>query len=293
MDLRSLRAFVEVVRSGSFSEAAKVVFATQPTVSKAVRQLEDELGLQLLDRGGRRIRPTEAGDCVFRRALAMLGEQEGLRNDLSDLAGLRTGRLRLGLTRLGSSVDFARLLAGYRLRYPGVELELLERGALHLQEALREGTLDLALCMQPLPADLLWEPIYDEPLMALLPERHPLAGRESLRLAELAESPFILFEEGFALNPGILEACARAGFSPRVAAHSGQPDFLRALVAAGLGVAFLPRLICRDIAAPLRAIPVEDPQLRWRIVLAWQEGLSLSPAARAFLDMALGALRGA
>src|SRR5258707_12448715 len=97
LDFRRLRLFVEVVRQGGFSQAAKVVFATQSTVSKAVKQLEDELGMPLLDRVGHRSTLTAAGDMVYRRALRMLADRDDLLAELDELRGLKRGILRLGL----------------------------------------------------------------------------------------------------------------------------------------------------------------------------------------------------
>jgi DNA-binding transcriptional LysR family regulator len=289
MDLRTLGAFVEVVKQGGFSAAARTLSASQPTVSKAVKQLEDELGVALLERVGRR-RPTVAGELVFKRALAMLAEREGLQDDLADLGGRRRGRLRLGLARLGSRFLFAGVVAEFRGRYPGIEIELVEHGSLHLAQMLREGALDLGMCMLPIPDDLAWEQVHDDPLMALLPPGHALAGQPSVHLAELAPSPFILFEQGFALNPQILAACQRSGFTPRVAAYSGQAELIKALVGAGLGVAFLPRMVCAGIPDSVVCVPLGDPDLRWRIALAWQRGVRMSPAALAYLELARAAL---
>ena len=103
MELRTLRAFVEVVRQGGFSQAAKTVFATQSTVSKAVKQLEDEIGVPLLDRIGHRSRLTVAGEVVYRRAVKMLAQRDDLIAEIEDLRGLRRGVLRLGLPPVGSS----------------------------------------------------------------------------------------------------------------------------------------------------------------------------------------------
>src|SRR5712671_2317219 len=108
MELRALRAFVAVVREGGFSRAAKVLFATQSTVSKAVKQLEDELGLLLFERIGHRSKLTTAGEVVYRRAVAMLVEREDLVAELDDLRGLKSGTLRLGFS-LGSSLLLASL----------------------------------------------------------------------------------------------------------------------------------------------------------------------------------------
>jgi DNA-binding transcriptional LysR family regulator len=293
MDLRTLQTFAAVLRHGGFSAAARELCVTQPTVSKAVRQLEEDLGVPLLERTATPLRATAEGLLVLRRAEAMLAERERLLAELAGLRGLERGRLRLGLARLGSSVLFAGLVAEFRRRHPQVDLELVEHGSLHLERALREGELDLAMVMLPVAADLDGLPVHDEPLMALLPPEHPLAGRRRVTLPELAGSPFILFEQGFALNPRIAAGCQRSGFTPRVAAYSGQPEFIQALVAAGLGVAFLPRLVCRalrPLRPPVPCVLLDDPELRWRITLAWRREAPLPPSAEAYLELTRAAL---
>jgi len=291
MDLRVLQIFVEVVRQGGFSAAGRTVFASQPTVSKAVKQLEDEVGTLLIDRVGHQARPTAAGDLVYRRAVTMLAERDHLEAELASLQGLKRGRLRLGLSRLGSSILCARVLAEFRGLYPGIDIELFEHGSLRLTPLLREGELELAMCLLPLPGDFDWQQIHDDPLMAILPLDHPLAGREACTLSELADSPFILFEEGFGLNPQILDACQRRGFSPRIAAHSGQADFIQTLVATGLGVAFLPRLVVGSGLQGTRTCALkDDADLRWKLALAWRRDGQLSPAAAAYLELTRKAL---
>ncbi|MCR6631526.1 MAG: LysR family transcriptional regulator [Magnetospirillum sp.] len=286
MDLRTLKAFVEVVRQGGFSQAAKAVFATQPTVSKAVKQLEDELGAPLLDRLGHRVQLTAMGEVVYRRAVAMLSDREHLLAELDELRGLKRGRLRLGLPPLGSSILFAPLVAQFRSRYPGIDIELLEHGSMRLEQAVLAGEVELAVSLLPIAEVFQWQPVRDEPMVALLPPGHRLDGRTAVRLAELAASPFILFEAGFALNHLIEEACGRRGFAPREAARSSQADFIIALVAAGLGVALLPRFtVDQRVHAPVHMALLDEDDLRWRAAVIWRRGATLSPAARAWLAL--------
>jgi DNA-binding transcriptional LysR family regulator len=287
MELRNLKAFVEVVRQGGFSKAARALFSTQSTVSKAVGQLEAECGEALLERLGTGVRLTAAGELVHARALAMLAESEHLAAELADLRGLLSGRLRLGLPIFGSARLFAPLFAEYRSRWPNVEIELMEQGSARLEEALLAGEVELGVSLLPIGEAFSWQPVRDDPMMAVLAADHPLRGRERLRLAELADDPFILFEQGFALNTRIEHACALRGFTPRPAARSGQLDFIIALVAAGLGVALLPRLLTegRNLE-PLRTALVDEADLRWRAALSWRKGARLSPAARAWLALA-------
>lgn len=287
MELRTLRAFVEVARQSGFSKAARALFSTQSTVSKAVRQLEEELGEELLERLGTGVKLTGAGELAYARAVSMLTESEHLLADLADMRGLFSGRLRLGLPIFGSARLFAPLFAEYRSRYPGVEIEIMEQGSARLEEALLAGEVELAVSLLPVPETFEWQPVRDDPLMVVLWADHPLRGRASLRLAELAGYPFILFEQGFALNARIEAACRARGFVPQASARSSQVDFIIALVAAGLGVALLPRILTEGRPlSPLDAVLLDETDLRWRAALVWRKGARLSPAARAWLALA-------
>jgi DNA-binding transcriptional LysR family regulator len=163
MEIRTLRAFVEVVRQGGFSQAAKVVFATQSTVSKAVKQLEDEIGVLLLDRLGHRSTLTSAGEIVYRRALRILAERDDLISELDEVRGLKRGLLRLGLPPMVSSILFAPLLAIYRKRYPGIEIRLVENGIDRLEEILSAGDIDFAASTIPVAEGLEWQSVRNEP----------------------------------------------------------------------------------------------------------------------------------
>lgn len=287
MELRTLRAFVEVVRQGGFSQAAKTVFATQSTVSKAVKQLEDELGLPLLDRIGHRSTLTAAGEIVYRRAVTMLAEREDLVAELDELRGLKRGTLRLGLPPVGSSTLFAPMFAVYRSRYPGIDIRLVEHGSRRLEELLLSGEIELGASLLPVAGDFDWQEVRREPLVVVLHQDHALAQRDSLDVASLQQLPFILFESGFALNRVILDACRRHGVTPTVAARSSQIDFIIELAAAGLGVAFLPRMIADERCPPaVRRIRLAEPDTDWHIAMIWRRGGYLSHPARAWLALA-------
>ncbi len=284
MDLRTLRAFVEVVRQGGFSRAASVVFATQSTVSKAVKQLEDEIGLPLLDRTGHRGTPTAAGEIVFRRAVSMLAERDDLLRELAELRGLKRGTLLLGLPPVGSNVLFAPIFATYRRRYPGIDIRLIEQGGKRLEDLVLAGELDLAAALLPVGDAFEHRDLRREPIDLLVAANHPLATRAEVTMSDLTDQPFILFGEGFSLNPIILGACRAAGFEPAIATRSSQIDFIAGLVASGLGIGFLPRLIARPHDG-VRSLPIADPAMVWHIALIWQRDRYLSQAARAWIDL--------
>lgn len=284
--LRPLRAFAEVVRQGGFSQAARSVFATQSTVSKAVKQLEDDLGIVLLDRTVQPARLTAAGEIVYRRAMALLAEQDDLFEELNELRGLQRGELRLGLPPIGSSLLFAPLFATFRSLYPGIEIRLVEYGSKRLEEVLRAGEIDLAGLLAPVSDEFESQPVHAEPMVALISQQDPLAQSSEVSFSDLASQPFVLFESGFALNPIILDACRERNFQPNVAARTSQIDFMVALVAAGLGVGFLPRMMAEKLRQPgVHLLALREPALEWKMSLAWRRGGFLSHAARAWLDL--------
>jgi DNA-binding transcriptional LysR family regulator len=286
MELRTLRAFVEVVRQGGFTQAAKKVFATQSTVSKAIKHLEDEIGVPLLDRIGHRSKLTAAGEIVYQRALRMLAERNDLMAELDQLRGLKRGTLRLGLPPVGSSTLFAPLFAAYHKRHPGVEIRLVEHGGERLEELLLSGEIELAASLLPVSDTMEWQAIRREPLTVLLSTNDELSRRRSVGLPAVKHLPFILFETGFALNRIILDACHRHGFEPNIVARSSQIDFIVELAAAGLGAAFLPRMIAERRKLPsVSRVLLVDPDTDWHIAMVWRRGAYLSQAASAWLDL--------
>lgn len=287
MELRTLRAFVEVVRQGGFTQAGKTVFLSQSAVSKAVRQLEQELGVTLLDRNGHKSSMTDAGAVVYQRALRMLAEQDDLKTELAELQGLTKGVLRLGLPPIGSDALFAPLFAIYRRLYPGIDIQLEEHGSKKLEDMVLNGEVDLGATLLPAPDEFEWQKVREEPIDVLIPASHPLAAQPVIALANLQDMPFILFDSAFALNPIILNACRSQGFTPTIAARSSQINFIVELVNAGLGVGFLPRLIARQRIRPgVKHITLTKPALSWDMAWVWRRGSYLPHAARAWLELA-------
>lgn len=287
MEFKQLRSFVEVIHQGGFTQAAKTLHISQSAVSKQVAQLEHSLGTALLQRQGSHIQLTAAGSVVLQRAEGMLRLRHELLSELDDLSELKRGELRLGLPLLGSDVLFARLFAEYRRRYPNIKVQLLEGGSLNIEQAVLSGELELGGGLRPNDPQFAWQPFCDEPLDALLATDHPLAGNTSVRLEELAETPFLLYQRSFVLNERLLQACQQVGFTPREGGRSGQADFLVALVAAGQGVVLLPRVVARGLVRPgVVRLKLQAPrELRWDIAFIWRQDAYLSKAAQAWLAL--------
>ena len=223
----------------------------------------------------------------FERAMGGAGSLGGdLLSELDDLSQLNRGELRLGLPLLGADALFAQRFAEYRRRYPNIAVHLVEGGSKTMEQAVLAGELELAGSLTPADDGFDYQPFCNEPLDVLLPAGHPKAAAASVALGELADSPFLLYQQSFTLNDRLLRACLEAGFSPREGGRSGQADFLGALVAANQGVVLLPRVIAREIERPgVVRVLLREPDLRWDIAFIWRRGGYLSRAAQAWLEL--------
>ena len=297
MDIRSLRYFVEVVEQHSFTRAAARLHVTQPTVSKMVAQLEESLGLMLLERQGKRFTLTDAGRVVLARAHELLALHEQLRTELRDLQQLERGELRMGVSPQ-THMALAPWLAEFHQRYPAIELKMYEVGTQAIERDLRKGTVELGTMLDYPGNAASWQdfealPLVRSPLCLLAPASSPWHGRSSVQLFELADSPFIFYGDTFALNDIVLDACQRAGFTPRITGRSGQWDFIASLVRLGVGICLLPKMYCDTLDASQFAIaPLMDPPVEWNLMLAWRRTASLSFAARAWLELVRSRMAG-
>jgi len=287
MEFKQLRTFVEVAHQGGFTQAAHTLHISQSAVSKQVAQLEHSLATPLFDRLGSHVRLTAAGNVVLQRAESMLRLHRELLSELDDLSHLTRGELKLGLPLLGSDALFARLFAEYRRRYPNIQVQLLEGGSLNIEQAVLSGEVELGGSLTPKNPAFAYQPFCDEPLDALLPADHPLAEDGSVRLEQLADTPFLLYQRSFVLNDRLLQACQQVGFTPKEGGRSGQADFLVALVAAGQGVVLLPSVVARGLVRPgvVRLKLVAPAYLRWDMAFIWRDGAYLSRAAQAWLEL--------
>lgn len=285
MDVKAIRYFTEVVRQQSFTRAAEKLYVTQPTISKMLRQLEEELGCTLLLREGRKLYLTDSGKAVYQRGLTILQEFRQLEAEIGDINQLKTGELRLGIPPM-VGMQIVGSISAFHKRYPGVELKISEFGGLAAQQAVLQGRLDIA--MTALPAEnefpLRVLPLLEHRLCVLVPRTEEWQARERLTLEEVARYPLLVFNEEFSLNRQISKSFQRQGLTPDIAIQSGQWDFLATMVQAGMGVAILPEPICQRLdPASLLWLPLES-ELTWTLGLVWREGNYISSSTRAWIQ---------
>ena len=287
MDFKSLHCFAELVRLQSFSAAASALNLTQPTVSKTIQALEEELGVPLLvkenGRKKRQVATTPIGEEVYRHALNLLHERDLLLARIDGYRHIKSGTLRLGLALLGSDL-LSNALFRFRRQWPGIELTFLEQGSLAIEQSLRNNELDAGQLLAPVHEDFDSITLCDYPLVVLMPRAQ--ARHAALSLKSLQHEPFILFGSGFSLNETIQTACRSQGFTPNVVCRTGQWDLLADMVAHHMGIALLPEYYARKINPhTFAAVPLTEPEIRWQLTMAWKKHQRPTPALRAWLDI--------
>jgi DNA-binding transcriptional LysR family regulator len=286
MDLRQLRYFEAVARLRHFTRAADELHIAQSAVSHQIRQLEHELGIELLRRTTRSVEPTEAGALVAARARSVLAETDQLLDAVEQLRGLVRGRVTVGALLFGGELDIPSILAEFTTTFPHVEVGVREGTAQRMLDMLADGSLDVAFALEvkpPVGVERL--PLSNEELAAVMSPRHPLAGEGPLKVSALDGHALLAFQPGSTTRSLVDDALAAAGIEPRIAVEANDLALVRSLAARGLGVAILPRSFV-ELPGPRVSFRPLSPTLRMAVVLWWLKGRRLSPAARAFVEFA-------
>ncbi len=292
MELRQLRYLVALDDERHFTRAAARLHIAQPALSQQVKRLEDEVGVALVDRTTRHVALTPAGELLVAGARRALAELDAATDELADLAGLRSGRVVIGAMRSTGQFDLSALLAAFHARHPGIELIVREEPSEVMLQRLHADALDVAfLAVNTLDVgrDIQLHPLWTEPLVALLAPGHPLAGRRRIDMAELRNERFVVWGEGGSMRRIVVQGAREAGFEPTLAFESTESLRIRAMVSRGLGVALAPASETEQEGLPVAVVQVRRPSLARDVTLAWRAQRRHSPAARAFLELAVTA----
>lgn len=293
IDLRHLRYFIAVAEELSFTRAAERLHIGQPPLSMQIRDLEERLGVRLLDRNKRRVALTEAGCRFLERARDVLARMEAAVDEARRLGRGELGVLRVGFTSsLPYTSTLPELLFRYRRQFPGVELQLAEMFTREQFAAIAQGQLDVGLVRSDASAareGIAMRRIGEDALRLVLPASHPLAGRKTLHLAELAGEDFITFspDVGTELPDLLHQLCKAAGFAPRIVQTAREATTQIGLVAAGLGIALLPAPLESVALSRVRYLALADPGAHFSLSVAYREG-EAGPLVEGFLKVLEG-----
>jgi DNA-binding transcriptional LysR family regulator len=286
LNLGRLRVLSEVIARGSFSGAAEALSYSQSAVSQAVARLEAETGATLVVRDRRSVRPTAAGATLVEHADAIFAQVQAAEDDLAAVLGVRGGRLRVASFPSAGATLIPLAVATFRERHPDVALTLAEGEPEEIAPRLRAGEFDLALLFEfpgvreRAGVGLRSVTLLEDPMHVALPAEHPLAERPALTLAHLRHEEWVQTSASSPCARHVVRSCLAAGFEPHVTFESDDYETVQGLVAAGVGVALIPRLALTRLhpGIVVRALAPRSPARK--VVAATAAGAGVAPAAK-------------
>ncbi|HYZ16227.1 MAG TPA: LysR family transcriptional regulator [Candidatus Acidoferrum sp.] len=278
MELQMLEYFRVLGRVQHVTRAAEQLGISQPALSRAIARLERELGVPLFHPVGRSIALSSYGEVFLAHVERALDELANGRGRIDEMSGAE-GTIALGFLRSLAVRFVPDLVQRFGATHAGVRFVFTEDNRERLLEHLETGRIALCLTVRVESERFAWEPIAEQELIAIVPRSHRFAARDRVALAELAGERFVSFKRGYPIRIQIEQLCEAAGFTPNIVSESDESASVRGLVAAGAGVAIVPRSGANDDVATLT---ITDPGATREIGIAWVAGRYLSEAERAF-----------
>lgn len=291
MEIHQLRYFVAVAEEGSFSHAAEREHVSQPSLSQQIHKLEAELNQQLFDRLPRSVVLTEAGRCLLPYAKQILTAIGDAGRSVAALGDEVAGRLSVGAIPSIALYVLPRLIRSFQRSYPKVAFELFEDTTDKLAQRLEDGTLDVVLASSAAHAPTLTQhSLGKEPLFLLLPEKHRLARKRTIKWSDLASEKFLLLHEVHSLSIQVRQLLAANNLNPELVLQGAQLVTIARMVAAGLGVTVIPQMMAEtEFIKGCVAVPFAPPVPTRELVLLRNPLRFESRAAAVFREEAAAA----
>jgi len=285
MELAQLEYFVKVIQEGSFSKAADRVFRTQPAVSIAIRRLEEEFKLSLLDRSQKTPTLTEAGEVVYDYAQRILALRNQVGGAIAELQSFKRGHVRIGANESTSLYLLPDVILAFREQYPLVKVEIFRHVSDHLSRELLDRNVDLALmASEPSDREIEVFPVLKDELILVMSPKHPLVGKQSVTIKELGKESFIAHNVKAGSRMKVIEAFARHHTPLNITLELATIETIKRFVQKRIGLAFVPRMCVREelergVLATVTVRGLTYNRILWA---AHRRGVDLSPAANAF-----------
>lgn len=294
MDVRSLLQFLQIAKDGSYTKAAANLYLAQPTLSKTIHNLEDELGVPLFQKDKQRIELTEHGRRLVEIATPIVNDFQQIPQWLHDRDGMCIGSASIGVTPMLASLYLISSIAQFCKQYPQMELNLYERSTLDVQQMVEDGLCDIGMCMRHpalLKAPLDIYPLFTKEIVALIPRDNPLSRNEAIHMSALRDEKFNIYTSGHAIKDAIYSRCREAGFTPQVNFTSNTTQLLIRLSETGNGITILPKPFLSQAEYP-NLIPVPfDPVFPWQCCLIAKKGRYQTYAIRTLIDFILASFK--
>jgi DNA-binding transcriptional LysR family regulator len=286
MELRQLEYFIAVAEEANFTRAAERVHISQSGISAQIRQLERELGAELIDRSTRSAGLTAAGEAALEHARAVVASASAVQQAVGEVTDLIRGRLVIGMVIGCTITPLFDALSAFHVAHPGVEISLLEDNSDRLIDGVRARAIDLALVGTgaAVPAGLGSLTIISERLVAAIPAGHPLTKKRRVTLSDVSAHPIVCMPRGTGIRTVFDQACAAQAIRPRIALQASAAGAIVDLAIRGLGVAILSESMAANYRDQLNARAIDDVEIPVLLALVWTT--TKSPALRELLHHA-------
>ncbi|ADO56541.1 MULTISPECIES: LysR family transcriptional regulator [Paenibacillus] len=282
MELLQLQYFLTVAHLEHVTEAARSLHVTQSSLSKTIQRLEEDLGVPLFDRTGRKLRLNEFGSRFLYRAERALFELEQGKQELSDLSSPEHGTLELAVT---TASTLPGILREFRRKRPYIQFHVQMLTTQEMVTLLHRGEVDFCLSSPPVEGDdIECKIVCIDPILVAVPKGHRLADRNSVSLTELREEWFVGVKRGYGTRDLVDSVCMSEGFVPNYVYEGDEPARLSTLVEAEIGIAFIPST-ARNSQEHLKYLQVENHELIREIALLWNRNRYISRAAQEFREI--------
>lgn len=278
-----LRYFNDLAITGSFSKSARRLGIAQPALSIAIKKLEAETGLKLINRADRRMSLTRDGEVLLRHTRQILEGLADAGRELQERQALDSGEVKIGASAMLSSYYLPPILLAFRKRYPGIRLSLIEAGTDTQEQMIINGELDLALLRSDKPHDQIrYVSQLDEQVVVCMPTHHHLAQLDSIDIERFCQQPLVLFRQGYFLRESVEQRARRAGLSLDVQFETNLVELLKKLVLAESGIATCLAMIVQN--EPRLTTRPFNPPIALQLAWGWKKNHYLSQASQAFLN---------
>lgn len=278
-----MQYFQEICKVGNFTKAAANLFVAQPAVTNAIRKLEAELGLKLLNRTNKAVSLTPEGLIFFERSRLLLESFNGLKQEMLDATETVCGSLKIGVPPQTGAFLFPNIFPEFSSRYPNLILNVFEEGAAAITSLLESGELDVGIFILMKPSPLLnTKIIRREPFLLCVSSQHPLSSRSIVDFSELRNEKFILRKPNSSSREIVLNLCQKHDFTPNVLLSSNQIQTIKSLVAKNAGIAFFMGMSLKN-DFDIVSIPLTEPYIV-DVCIAWKKGKYVSKSIHVFID---------
>ena len=292
MDIQHIKYFLEIVRCQSFSKAAEQLYVTQPILSRCIKNLEKELGVSLINRSTKSFALTDAGEALYASGSKLVEEHQDIYRHIQDIKDSKVGELHISSPGVLMDMYFPRLVTEYRKHYPGIRININERGSRSTEKDILDGSADIGLVMLPLenPQEFNVFPIINDEVCVFVRKGHPFANKEFVPIKELQNVEIITYNKSNTLYHTFQRMCREKGFEPNITYQSMMPNFILDVISYGDCVGILPGPMLQQFhTEKLVSVPIR-PHFPWEIAMITKKERYLPHAVSIFLNFTQGFL---